>query len=175
MFKKFLILASILMLSLTAACSAQTASTSGNGQTGTTLGQIADPTNLSVKDKLGIGILSLDKSGLSITSDQAAALLPLWQAVQSLGSDQSAASAEIAALYTQIQEALTTNQIAQIENFNLVSNTTGQPDRTIPVANQSERFGCQTYRIALEPGTGYGRRARWSYAAPGWRDHDGRR
>ncbi len=117
MFKKFLILASILMLSLTAACSAQTASTSGNGQTGTTLGQIADPTNLSVKDKLGIGILSLDESGLSITSDQAAALLPLWQAVQSLGSDQSAASAEIAALYTQIQEALTANQIAQIENL----------------------------------------------------------
>ncbi len=115
MFRKVLILASVLMLCLTAACSAQAASTTGNGQSGTALGQITDPSDLSVKDKLGIGILSLDESSLSITADQAAALLPLWQAVQALGTDKSAASQEIAALYAQIQGALTADQLAQIE------------------------------------------------------------
>ena len=43
-------------------------------------------------------------------------MLPLWQAVQSLGSDKNAASEEIAALYTQIEDTLTADQITQIEN-----------------------------------------------------------
>ena len=143
MFRKALILASVLMLCLTAACAVPTVATAGNSSSGTTLSQIADPTSLSVTDKLGIGILSLDEAGLSITSTQAADLIPLWQAVQILGADKNAASEEISALYSQIQNTLTLDQLAQIEQttwtqeelVSLLQQHHRRPARRVPPSN----------------------------------------
>jgi hypothetical protein len=117
MYRNALIIASILMLCLTAACSGLTANASANTTSSTVLSQITDSSRMTVKDKLGIGILSLDGTSLAVTSDQAVVLLPLWQAVKSLGADKNAASVEIAALYTQIQDTLTADQVARIEQF----------------------------------------------------------
>ncbi len=119
MFKRAIVLASIFMLCLTAACSSQTATTTGSTSSAASLSQITDSTQLATTEKLGFGILSLDGTPLSITADQAATLLPLWQAVQSLGADKNAASQEIAAVYTQIQESLTADQLAHIEQLAL--------------------------------------------------------
>jgi hypothetical protein len=159
MFKKALVIVSILMLFLTAACSGQAASASGSTTGISALSQVVDSSKLSVQDKLGVGILSLEGTDLSITSDQAALLLPLWQAVQSLGSDKNAASAEIAALYTQIQGTLTPEQLAQIEQLTwtqdelasllqqhqaqttLASSTTSSSTTSASSSSQSQNMG----------------------------------
>ncbi len=138
MFRKALILASVLMLCLTAACAVPTVANAGNASSGTTLSQITDPSSLSVTDKLGIGILSLDEAGLSITSTQAADLIPLWQAVQTLGADKTSASAEISALYTQIQNTLTPDQLAQIEE------TTWSQEELVSLLQQHQSQASQT-------------------------------
>jgi hypothetical protein len=117
MFRNALILASILMLLLAAACTSQSASAALATSSSAATDQIANPSQLTVKDKLGIGILSLNKAGLPISTEQAAVLLPLWQVVRSLGTDKNASSAELAALYVQIQDTLTADQVAQIEQF----------------------------------------------------------
>ena len=117
MFRNALILASIFMLLLTAACTSQAASAALDTSSSTALDQMADPSQLTVKDKLGVGILRLGEAGLPISTEQAGVLLPLWQAVSSLGADSNASSAELAALYVQIQGALTADQVAQIDQF----------------------------------------------------------
>ena len=117
MVKKEFILVSILILSLTVACSGQVASVLGRYSSSTTSNPISDTSQMTLKAKLGIGILSLDGTDLSVSTDQAAILLPLWQAVLSLGADKNVASEEIAALYTQIADTLTMDQIAQIEKL----------------------------------------------------------
>lgn len=119
MINRVIILAAIFLLCLTAACSSQTAPASGSTSSTASFSEISDSSQLTITQKLGVGILSLDGTALSITADQAAALLPLWQAVQSLGADKNAASQEIAAVYTQIQQSLTAGQLAQIEQLAL--------------------------------------------------------
>ena len=160
MYRKAIILFSILMLSLTAACSGQASSTSGVSPGSPVSNLIPDPTQMTLKDKLGIGILSLDGTDQSISTDQAAALLPLWQAVQSLSSDQSAASAEIAALYTQIQQVLTANQIAQIENLtwsqtelaNLIGQHQSQTSQEVSAARPTASTSSQGQAMGGGPG-----------------------
>lgn len=84
--------------------------------------QAVDQVDLSqqaVEDKLAIGILSLEGTGNAVTAEQAADLLPLWKAVRSLGSSTTASDDEITALYAQIQESMTADQVRAIEKLNL--------------------------------------------------------
>jgi len=52
-----------------------------------------------------------------VTGSQASTLLPLWKAVYKMGNDKSASSAEVSALYEQIQGTLTADQISSIEKL----------------------------------------------------------
>jgi hypothetical protein len=61
-----------------------------------------------------IGTFKLEDTDLAVTPDQAKTLLPLWQAVRSLGSSSTTAAAEMTALEQQIQEALTAEQMDRI-------------------------------------------------------------
>jgi len=65
--------------------------------------------------RLVLGILSLADSNTPLTTEQAAAMLPLWKAVRSLGDSDTAAQAEIDALYTQIHGTLTDEQLQAID------------------------------------------------------------
>ena len=78
----------------------------------------------AVQSNLGIGILKLEDMNLSITTDQAEEMLPLWMAVKSLGNDSTTAAEEMSALYRQIQETLTTEQVAAIEDVSITSTET---------------------------------------------------
>jgi predicted small secreted protein len=71
----------------------------------------------SLKEKLGSGILNLENTDLAVTSSQAEELLVLWRGVSAIGTKQITAQQEIDALYEQIQESLTAEQLAAIEKM----------------------------------------------------------
>lgn len=109
----------ILLLALTA-CSGATAASTEAATTvdasGTPMpGTAAAGGELPESMQLVLGTLSLAESDTPLTAEQAAALLPLWKAVRSLGESDTAAQAEIDALYTQIRGTLSEEQLAAIE------------------------------------------------------------
>jgi hypothetical protein len=76
-----------------------------------------DPSKMPVDQKLGIGILKLEGSPQAITAKQAQDLLPLWKAVKSLGTSNNTSPQEITALYKQIQDTLTPDQVQAIQKL----------------------------------------------------------
>ncbi len=84
--------------------------------------QAVDQMDLSkqpVENKLAIGILALEGTDKAVTAEEAKNLLPLWKAVRSLNNSETASNDEITALYTQIQETMTTEQVQAIKDLNL--------------------------------------------------------
>jgi hypothetical protein len=103
-----------------AACSATaTSSTDATGgqtaaSTANAAGTPVPNASLPVLTRLLIGTFKLEDTELAVTPDQAKTLLPLWQAVRSLGSSSTTATAEMTALEKQIQETLTAEQMDRI-------------------------------------------------------------
>ncbi len=128
----FLLLPLILIL---AACSSaqQPATTASSGASassgsGTTAqqnqapqsqGQPPSMANQPVEQKLALGTLKLEGTGSAITAAQAKTLLPLWKAVKSLSSSSNTSAAEMSAVYKQIQDAMTAEQVQAIKDLNL--------------------------------------------------------
>lgn len=114
--KKPLLISLLLALSLAlAACGGNATSASGTS-TDTQFDQNARELTLSTI--LAIGTLKLEGTEHAVASNQAADLLPLWQVLNTLSSD-SAAPEEVTAITEQIQEAMTAEQLAAIENMSL--------------------------------------------------------
>jgi hypothetical protein len=115
MFKKSAIISILLVvLVMLSACgsSATTASSSVQSQQVT-------PSNLTLQNKLGLGILKLQGTSLAVTTEQANTLLPLWKAVKVLSTNNITSPAEMTALYQQIEDSLTSNQVQAIKNLSL--------------------------------------------------------
>ncbi|MFC2054663.1 hypothetical protein ACFLV7_10295 [Chloroflexota bacterium] len=74
---------------------------------------------LRVPMQLAVGTLMLEDTELTVDSVQAAQLLPLWKAARSLGSSDTAAAEEVGAVYNQIQETMTPEQIAALAAMQL--------------------------------------------------------
>lgn len=97
---------------------------SGTAQTTATVAAAQDTgaTNspqMTIENKLAAGTLKLEGTDQAVTADEAKALLPLWKAVKSLNSSDTASQDEIQALYDQIKETMTAGQIAAIEAMSL--------------------------------------------------------
>jgi hypothetical protein len=78
----------------------------------------------TLEDKLAVGTLKLEGTSNAITADQAKTLLPLWKAAKSLSSSSTASTDEITALYKQIEEAMTADQVKAIQDLSLTPNDT---------------------------------------------------
>ena len=74
---------------------------------------------LPVQAQLIVGTLQLEESEAAVTAEQAAQLIPLWKAVRSLSSSDTAAEAEVAGLLEQIQETMTADQLEAIAAMQL--------------------------------------------------------
>ncbi len=74
--------------------------------------RLAGETPLSTQ--LLFGTFALEETELAVDAAQASELLPLWKAVKSLSNSDTASSVELDALYNQIQETMTTEQLNQI-------------------------------------------------------------
>ena len=103
-----------------AACSKssnQAASSTSSGGSITLQGN----SSLSQVNLLLVGTLKLDGTGQAVTADEAAKLLPLWQAYRSLSTSQTAAEAEVEALINQIQSTMSVDQVDAIKAMNLTN------------------------------------------------------
>lgn len=112
----------ITLLAVLSACSAAAASSPAGStarQTPQPAGINPDTGQLPLETRLAVGILSLENSDLAVTPEQAQTLLPLWKAVKALSSSDTASGEEIQALYEQIQEALSADQLQQIQSLTL--------------------------------------------------------
>ena len=132
--KKITLIAVLLLsLLLLAACAAaatsgsETASQSG-AQSDAQSGNGQDFANqpLSQPLQLAIGTLKLEDTALKLDASQAAALLPLWQAYESLSASSTAAQVEVDAVLEQVQEAMTTEQLKAIEDMQLTGASMGE-------------------------------------------------
>jgi hypothetical protein len=81
---------------------------------------------LTVSEKLAIGTLKLEDTGQAVDATQAVALLPLWKAAQSLSSSDTISSKEMDALYTQIQDMMTADQMKSINAMEFTSDDLDQ-------------------------------------------------
>jgi hypothetical protein len=109
---------SLVMILLLAGCNSNTSSSSA---TETTNSSAQSGTSLSQVNMLLVGTLKLEDTDQSISAEEAAQLLPLWQAYRSLSSSQTAAEAEVEALLTQIRGTMTSDQIQAIKDMNLTA------------------------------------------------------
>jgi hypothetical protein len=112
MFQKKMILSLLLTMILSIALAACSVPLTGL----TLLPQVQsnDTGKNTVVSHLGIGILKMEGTSQAVTSAQASTLLPLWKAVYKMGNDKTASKAEVSALYDQIHETLTADQVSAI-------------------------------------------------------------
>ena len=104
-----------LVFALTACGGAsKTTTTTSDGTSSANTGE-----ELSLPTQLLIGTLKLEGTDLAVDAQQASKLLPLWQAYNELMSSDTAAQAEIDAVISQIQGAMTQQQIQAITDMKL--------------------------------------------------------
>ena len=132
---------SVLLSGLMAACAPASAATSSAAASAAT----AAPANgtpapggfqISNLTKLLLASFKLEGTPQAITSDQAKTLVPLWQAVESLGQSDTTAPAELTAVEQQIQGTFTAEQMSAIDAMAL----TGADMQAI-MAEQGITFG----------------------------------
>ena len=121
--KKKLILgiAIIALLALAAACSSTGA---GSSSAATQTAAASSPAggvgaNAPLSSRLAIGTLQLEGTDQAVTKDEAKTLLPLWKAIKSMSSSDTATAEEIQAVYDQIEEAMTADQVTAIKNMEM--------------------------------------------------------
>ena len=108
------------MLLVLTACSGPAAKANSlNNQPSNSGGGSNSSTNTNIQNRLAPGIFMLEGTDQAVTAQQAKQLLPLWQQVQTLDANNTAASSDIQSVYQQIEGVLTTAQIQAIQNLNL--------------------------------------------------------
>lgn len=75
---------------------------------------------LAVRNQLALGTIELNQTDLAISAEQAQTLIPLWQALRSTQQAGGTAQAEVSALLTQIEAAMTPEQLEAIANMKLL-------------------------------------------------------
>jgi hypothetical protein len=123
--KRSLMVVSLMLILMLAAC--------GGGDVETAVSDTTSPTSsspkltadyedaLSIQSQLAIGTLQLEETDLAVDEALAGQILPLWQALQSLGNSETAAEAELTAVVNQIQNTMTAEQISAIADMQLTS------------------------------------------------------
>jgi len=81
---------------------------------------------LPISAQLGFGTLLLEDSEYAVDSSQAAELLPLWKAARSLSQSETVAEAELEAVFNQIQDTMTSEQINAIADLQLTGEEMAQ-------------------------------------------------
>jgi hypothetical protein len=91
--------------------------------------------------QLALGTLKLEETDTAVTPEQAADLLPLWKAANSLTGADNITNEEMNGLFKQIQETMTANQMKAIQSMDL----SGQS-----MTDLAKKYGIQM------PGNGFG-------------------
>jgi hypothetical protein len=118
--------AGLLVLAMAACSATPAASTAGStvGQAESGTPQPNQQRTLNTETELLLGTFKLEGTDQAVTQEQAAELLPLWKAVKALSTSETTSSEEINALYQQIQETMTSDQMKAIDAMNLTAEST---------------------------------------------------
>jgi hypothetical protein len=76
-----------------------------------------DIANLPLESKLAMGTLQLEDTDKAVTPDEAKNLITLWKALKSFSSSQTVSKEEINALYQQIEDTMTPEQLQAIKDM----------------------------------------------------------
>lgn len=120
--KKIFLLLSIFLALFLASCSgtaAPVATTGGDIYVSPNL-PVDYEGALAVRNQLALGTLELIQTDSAISAEQAQTLLPLWQALRSTQQAGGTAQAEVSALLTQIESAMTPEQLQAIASMKLL-------------------------------------------------------
>jgi len=146
--KRILIIMFVLFGILLASCGSTKASTSTVGDVYVSANLPADYENaLPVRNQLAIGTMKLDGTAQDVTPEQAKTLLPLYQALRSTTTSGASAQQEISALLSQIEGAMTSEQLTAIRDMQLTLT-----DMQIWAADNGITLG----QNGVQPGTGQG-------------------
>jgi hypothetical protein len=108
----------VMLVSVLAACSGAQKAASQTGSTANNRnGFGGDPATMPVESKLAIGFLKLEGTDKAVTADEAKTQLPLWKALKALSAGNNTAQDEITALYQQIEDGLTADQVKAIKDL----------------------------------------------------------
>jgi hypothetical protein len=151
MIKKTLyVLSALVLLVALAACStiqsvigggsqAQTNNQTANGgQPNGRGGFGGDPATMTVEQKMGFAILKMEGTPTGLTAQQATDMLPLWQALKSMETSNTASADEITAIFSQMKDTLTPEQVAAVTKL-----TWTQEDMTATMQQYGMQFGGQ--------------------------------
>ncbi len=116
-----------------AGCQASTSTSVPAGSTAST--QLTD------SETLALGTLKLENTPQAVNAAQAVELLTLWKAVQSLSTSATITSQEMDALYAQIREAMTADQLAVIDAMRFTTADIEQIKSTLGVGIDASTRG----------------------------------
>lgn len=174
--KKVIFAISLILVMVVTACSSATPASSNddsgvsaqngvNNGSETASGTLSEEFNnaLPISAQLGFGTLMLEDTELAVTPTQAAELLPLWKAARSLSDSETISEAELEAIFKQIQDAMTPEQLAAINEMEFGSEQMAQlaEDLGISFGFGGEGFGNltpeqqATAQAARESGQGF--------------------
>ena len=80
----------------------------------------------SVQTQLAVGIIQLEDSDQAVDEALATEILPLWQALQALGQNETTATAELTAVLNQIQDTMQPEQINAIRDLQITEESIQQ-------------------------------------------------
>jgi hypothetical protein len=80
--------------------------------------RLSEDFEMPLSMRLPVGTLMLEQTDYAVTPAQAEALMPLWQMLRALQESGTATQIEVEAVFDQIQEAMTAEQLAAIEEMN---------------------------------------------------------
>jgi len=125
MVRTTMIAGSLVVIIALAACGGGQVDTGGAlGETGeparaagTPRAGLPDDFEMPLSMRLPVGTLMLEETAYAVTPEQAEVLLPLWQMLRALQESSTSSQVEVEAVYTQIQETMTPDQLAAIEEM----------------------------------------------------------
>ncbi len=164
MVRRTMIVGSLVLIVALAACGGdQGNTTSAVGDTGetadadrTTRAGLSDDIEMPLSMKLPVGTLMLEETAYEVTPAQAKELLPLWQMLRALQESGTASQVEIEAVLDQIQEAMTPEQLAAIEEMSLddmqaLFEELGMGRRDDSASDEGERGGLGPPDVGMMP------------------------
>ena len=133
--KLFSLIASLGVIFLLNGCSGTSQETTAQTTPGMPQLNVSE---MTADERLAIGTLKLEGTDLAVDKEQATTLLPLWKAVRVLKTDDTISTQEMDALYQQIRNAMTQEQVKAIDAMTFKSEDVNQLMASLGVGFASE-------------------------------------
>jgi hypothetical protein len=122
--RKIFVIAILVMMLVLTSCASATPETTNTNETTSILGNFLSvdyEDAASIRSQLAYGTIQIIANNNTITAEEAAKLIPLWQGIMSLSGSSTTAEEEITAIQDQIVKAMTEEQLKIIADMKITS------------------------------------------------------